>query len=60
MLAEYIGELEQRIEELEEALGFYADPDNYEADVISQWEPVVPVSKDNGYKARQALRGELE
>ncbi|WP_373894439.1 hypothetical protein [Virgibacillus sp. CBA3643] len=38
-----------------QALEFYADKDNYEVDVINQWEPVRPVVKDNGEKARQAL-----
>lgn len=42
-------------ERYRQALEFYADKDNYEVDVISQWEPVIPVVKDNGEKARKAL-----
>lgn len=43
-----------------QALEFYADEENYKADVINQWEPVIPVNRDLGEKARQALEGESE
>lgn len=43
---------------LREALEFYADERNYDTDVVSQWEPVVPVFKDKGDTSRQALKGE--
>jgi len=46
---------EERIEELEKALEFYANGKNYETDVINQWEPITPILKDEGEKAKQAL-----
>lgn len=51
-------QLFQQNHSYKQALEFYADEDNHKTDVISQWEPVIPVMKDNGEKARQALKGE--
>ena len=46
------------VEQLREALEFYASTKTYEADVVSQWEPVTPINQDLGETARNALDGE--
>ena len=53
--ADYIDELEAENNQLREALQFYADSQNYEANVTDQWEPVILVDKDQGAIARDAL-----
>lgn len=44
-------------EVLRKALKFYADPESYETDVVNQWQPVVPIDKDGGRIAKNALKG---
>lgn len=47
--------IEAENKRLREALEFYASRENYQADVVNQWEPVVAVDKDAGNIARKAL-----
>lgn len=47
--------LKQQNQKMRRALEFYADPASYETNVVDQWEPVVPVNKDSGVIARNAL-----
>lgn len=44
--------------QLRQALEFYADKDTYSVDVESQWAPLIPINRDHGEKARQALAGD--
>lgn len=41
-----------------EALEFYVDEESYKVNVTEQWQPVRPIDKDGGEKARRVLRGE--
>ncbi|MEK3890232.1 hypothetical protein [Bacillus sp. FSL K6-3431] len=50
-----IRKLHDENERLREALEFYADIETYNTNVIEQWEPVIPINRDVGERARQAL-----
>ncbi|MGG1638277.1 hypothetical protein [Paenibacillus sp. NRS-1760] len=40
---------------MKEALKWYADEKNHKENVVDQWEPVIPIAKDEGKKARAVL-----
>ncbi|PJH64102.1 hypothetical protein [Salmonella enterica] len=51
MIAEYVSELEQRVEDLEESLAFYGDKDNYNDASLDE----SPIDSDEGRIARRKL-----
>jgi len=51
MIAEYVSELEQRVEGLEESLAFYGDKDNYNDASLDE----SPIDSDEGRIARRKL-----
>ncbi|MEK8128391.1 hypothetical protein WMW72_10795 [Paenibacillus filicis] len=55
---ERIQDLEQRIADLEDALRWYANPDNYGTEHLEK-HGYIPIDKDGGQRARAAL-GESE
>ena len=50
--------LKQQNQKMRRALEFYADTENYKANVVDQWEPVIPVDVDSGKIARNALENQ--
>jgi len=64
-LEESVNVLEKKLERMgvrseeyqlyKKVLEFYADENNYKADVTNQWEPVIPIDQDRGDKASQVL-----
>jgi hypothetical protein len=48
----------KRVEELQKALQFYAEPDTYCIEHLNQFGYII-IDKDNGEIARQALKGEM-
>ncbi|KAA0965850.1 hypothetical protein FQ087_06170 [Sporosarcina sp. ANT_H38] len=43
-----------------EALDFYANAETYKTNVVNQWEPINPISRDGGEIALQALKGGVQ